>query len=587
SAGGGTLEVKVINASGLPVLSADVNIRNASTTPVINFTAQTDTTGTLTLYGAKASIENYQITASKAGYSLSSTTARTASNPNPTLVNQSVFVDQKTSITLSIDQVSTLNIHTIKQTVPHNFMINTDGGTENQVTPRMAIDSAGNMVVVWQDFRVGSNGKIWSQKYDAAGNKIWASDIVISPANNQILPDIACDGSDNIYYVWNDDSNGNQDIFLVKRDKDGNNLWSGAKDVNNQAGNKDQIKARVAIATSSDRIAIAWQDNRNSDADIFFKLFNANDRSDLLTPEVRISTTTIGDGTNQQNPQIAFDNDNFMYIVWTDGRSGNNDIYAQKYDSSGVKQWTNDILINSDGGTGAQIAPAIAAGTSSLFVVWQDDRNGNQDIYARRIGSDGVKLWSSDTMINTDGGNTNQTSPAIAINKTNNELYIVWTDERNSNQDIYAQKINGNDGAAIWSSDVRANINTGSSAQYSPSVTWNAVEGKPYASWQDDRNGNSDIYATDFDQYGSITNISGVNVHIVGTKQIGDNPVIYKYDKIHTSDANGLIALPNMEWDSYNLSLSGITTFTIQTTDPATPVPLAPNTTTNVTVILK
>lgn len=590
SVGGGTLEVRVINASGQPVQGADVTIKNASNTPPTNITAPTNAAGILTLYGAPPSFENYEIIVSKAGYSVSSTTARSAANPNPTLVNQTVLADQKTSVTLSIDLISTLRIRTISQSLPQNFKINNEGDFSNQLTPRIVSDNDGNLLLVWQDFRNGSNGKIYAQKYDAigaTGTKLWANDVVIGPANNSYLPDITVDSANNAYYSWYDDSNGNQDAFFTKYDTDGNPAWGGSAVVGNQAGNKDQIRPRLGISTSSDKVAIAWQDNRNTDADAFWKIYRASDRTELLNPEIRLSTTTVNDGSNQTYPSIGFDDQGFVYAVWLDDRAGNADVYAQKFDQSGTRQWAADLRINSDAGTAAQGAPVLAMSTSSLYIAWHDDRAGNLDIYMQKISDSGIKLHGSDIILNSDGGATSQYGPSLALDKASDLLYAAWTDEREGNRDVYAQKVNGSDGGKLWPSDVRANINTGASAQFNPHLSWNASEVKPFVAWQDDRAGDFDIYCSSFDQYGSVTAIPNINIRTKGSKRIGENPIILKYDKISTSDANGYITLNNMEWDLYDLAISGVTPYVVELIQPGSPITLSPNTTLEVTMTLK
>ncbi len=584
SVGGGTLEVEVINANGQPVINADVTVKNASTTPTIDFTAQTDANGMLLLYGAKPSIESYEIIATKMGYSLSSTTARTAANPNPTLVNQSIFVDQKTTVTLSIDQVSTLRLHTIQQPMQTNWRVNTDGGTDNQTNPHLAIDPSGYIYMVWQDFRNGSSGKIYAQKYSSTGTAMWGADVVISPANNQILPEVAIDNSGHLYICWNDDSNGNQDVFLVKRaSNDGSDLWGGSKRVETDADNKDQIKCKIDLNNDFSKILVTWQDDRNGDADIYMQSYDTTTRVETWTPEIRIDSTAVAGGTNQTTPIVGDDNSNDIFVFWADDRNGNQDIFAQKYDPAGTKLWGSDLIINSDGGSTNQYAPSVAVSSSTFYVSWTDERNSNLDVYAQKVDATGTKLWPSDLLVNTDGGSSAQYSPSVAIG--NNVIYIAWGDERNGNQDIYAQKLMAS-GTAMWSPDVRVNINPGSSAQFNPRIAYNVADGKPYAVWQDDRDGNFDIFATSFDAWGASSTLSNIPIVVTGAKRIGENPVILKYSQSFTSDANGLITISNLEWDTYSIATGTPTNYSITMTQPAAPVSLSPNTTLDVNIFL-
>ncbi|MEI7497870.1 MAG: prepilin-type N-terminal cleavage/methylation domain-containing protein [Candidatus Falkowbacteria bacterium] len=522
-ANAGTLEIRVINASGQPVVGADVTVTNSTTVPTINFTSQTNAQGVLLLYGATPSVEGYNVLVSKAGYSQSSTSPRTVANPNPTLPNQTVIIDDKTSLTLSIDLLSNLTIQAIAQNLPNNWKINTDSGTDNQLMPRITADEHGNMYIVWQDFRSGSNGKIYMQKYDENSHAEWGSDIAIGTANNQIYPDIILDNNHHLFAAWNDNSSGNQDCYLVKRSTaDGSDAWSGTKKIFTAADNKDQSKPRIALLPDGSLLGYVWQDDRNDDLDIYLQKINTNDHTEQWSPEVRVSDTTINDGTNQINPVVA----------------------------------TNDA--------------------NNFLVFWQDDRGGNQNIYGQIFDSNGTKLWTNDVLINSDGGTTNQYSPSVAV--ASGTVYIAWTDERNGNQDIYAQKIDMS-GTKLWLNDIRANINTGASAQYGPSIIYNEDKNKPYVVWQDDRSGNFDIYGSDLSPYSTTTNLMDVPITLSGAKRIGENPVILKFKKNYTTDINGFVTITGIEWDSYDLTIG--TTYVLHNlvmTNPTLPINLNPNT---------
>ena len=520
STGGGTLAILVYDANGLPVDLADVLIENNLVDPVINLNEQTDQ-GKLIFYGAATSTEGYQITVSKAGYSVSSTTDRTIENPNPTKPHASVIEDWKTEITFYIDKVSNLNITTISQTLLNNWIINTDGSGENQIYPDFAADPSGNLYFVWEDYSNTSDSKIYSQKYDLTPTQLWAVDKIVSSANKQINPNITSDSAGNFYITWNDDRNGNQDSYFIKTDSNGNDLWVGDKKINTDAGNEDQINPNVAIS--------------------------------------EIDTTATST------------------VVWQDNRNSNWDIYAQKFDSSGTNLWASDLKANNDGTATDQYSPALAIdSTDNTYIIWTDERNGNKDIYAQKFDSSGTNLWASDLKANNDGTATDQYSPALAIDSTDN-TYIIWTDERNGNKDIYAQKFDSN-GNKLWTNDLRININVGDSDQENPKIIVNPSDGKAYACWQDNRDGNYDIYASPIEPYGAITYLVNVPVTITGAKKIGESPIIYKYTVDQTSDSNGAINLTNIEWDSYTVELQvGYSGHSIIMSDPAIPINLLPD----------
>ena len=134
-------------------------------------------------------------------------------------------------------------------------------------------------------------------------------------------------------------------------------------------------------------------------------------------------------------------------------------------------------------------------------------------------------------------------------------------------------------GTKLWLNDIRANINTGASAQYGPSIIYNEDKNKPYVVWQDDRSGNFDIYGSDLSPYSTTTNLMDVPITLSGAKRIGENPVILKFKKNYTTDINGFVTITGIEWDSYDLTIG--TTYVLHNlvmTNPTLPINLNPNT---------
>ncbi len=110
SVGGGTLKILVYNASGQPVSQANVFIQNTDLDPNININTLTDDQGFVILPGSPESIENYQITATKNNYSTDQTRNSTTELPSPEKPHASIFEDQTTNISFSIDLLSNLNL---------------------------------------------------------------------------------------------------------------------------------------------------------------------------------------------------------------------------------------------------------------------------------------------------------------------------------------------------------------------------------------------------------------------------------------------------------------------------------------------
>lgn len=118
--GGGTLQILAVNSVGAPVPGATVTVVNASTTPTVNLTTFSDSTGTVSLPGAATSTQ-YVVTVTKSGYSTAQTYARDSNNQNPTPGYLTVVNNQTTSATFAIDMLGQLTLKTLSPIATSTF----------------------------------------------------------------------------------------------------------------------------------------------------------------------------------------------------------------------------------------------------------------------------------------------------------------------------------------------------------------------------------------------------------------------------------------------------------------------------------
>ncbi|MBI5622030.1 carboxypeptidase regulatory-like domain-containing protein [Candidatus Falkowbacteria bacterium] len=558
---GGTLAIKVFDANGLPVEGATVNIVNASLTPAIAITTPTDSQGKTTFPGAPESIEGYHITVSKTGYSTDQTYARTADMPQPLQPDITVLDQELTEASFFIDRVSTLAITTYSTTWTDNWRVNTDSGSAEQTRPAVTTGNSNNLYVSWQDDRQGSSTKIYAQKYNSNLVAQWSGDVVISTANNQSHPSMTSDSGGYTYIAWQDDRNGNQDVYLLKINGGGIDVWNGPKKLNTDATSADQTAP--AIVWQDDAVYAAWTDERSGNSDIYLTKIDS-DKTALWPSEVLMHSNSSADQTSPRLIGL----DDAIYVTWVDNRNGNADIYLQHIDEAGQRQWPDDLKVNRDSNSADQLNPSVTTDGENLYIAWVDYRSGSADIYLQKISPDGSLLWSADQLASDEGTLATATMPQVVMN--NGDLYLVWTDSRNGNNDIYTQKFN-TDGTAVWASSLKVNDDLAGADQTQPAIVVKPNGTITYA-WADDRNGDYDIFASG--HAGSApTPLGNVPLTITGSKRISDNPEIHKYQTSLTTNVQGTATLNNLEWDSYDLG-----DLSVANADPALPFVLLPGT---------
>lgn len=548
-AGGGYLIIKTINSEGVDVALANINLLSPGLS--INENNQTDNSGNL-IYPGIAIANDYSVTATKAGYNTES-------------VNTTVLASQITNVTITINPLSNLNITAYKIVPPASWRIG-DGDSlgKNQENARVVFDTPGNAYVVWQDDRV-NKPKVYCQKYDSAGIQLWSDDKVVATAEDTILPDVKISNDEQFLLLgWGDDAVGNKEAYLhAIKTVDGDDYWGGEKKVNTLASNEDQTRPRISLFEDAggSKVTIAFEDNRDGTLDVYFRQYNLSDGTDITGNEMLAPTVSAG---NQSAPVVINDSLGNTYIAWGDTRNTNSDIYMAKFDSSNARAWEKKMTNNSPDANQSEPSLAIDS-TDQIYLAWTDDRNdigNNSDIYMQKFDTDGNEIWTgADLKLNTTSDASIQKDASVTID-ADNLVFATWSDSRNGNFDIYAQKI-ALDGSKAWSADLKVNISATDSNETNSEVVINPSVNRPFATWQTDAAGDTDMDI----MVGDLTNyietralISAINLIITSAS----------YNQTLATDANGKINLVNIIGGIYAVAPDSSSGYTLLYTDPNT-----------------
>jgi hypothetical protein len=369
----------------------------------------------------------------------------------------------------------------------------------NQRSPEIATDGSGGAVVAWVDEKDGSFAfKIFSQRINSlSGNGIWSTDgiPVTATIGDQYSPQVVHDGSAGSIYVWTDNLICGNSVYAQKLDIDsGTPQWA--------MGGVEAISGRIsirlkAVPDGSGGILFTGMTTTciGGNSSIFAQRLAASSGTPMWSANgVQLCSTP----QNPQDPEVAPDGSGGAVVTWYDARNGNNDVYAQKSAASGgTVQWTvNGIAVSAT--SGEQEYPQIVHdGSGGVIIAWQDSRNGTYDIYAQRIDiATGTPQWSVDgvAVCATSG---DQTSPMLVPDGAGGAV-ITWQDDRNGNDNIYAQRISMSAGSSQWTSG-GVPVCTAAMEQRSPRIIADG-EGNMIVSWEDFRNGaDYDIYAQKID----------------------------------------------------------------------------------------
>lgn len=261
--------------------------------------------------------------------------------------------------------------------------------------------------------------------------------------------------------------------------------WSLPAVVNDDGRGVVQFDPAITVDASG-ALHAAWLDFRDG-AGVFGLYYSrraagaagwtANQRvSDLVGPVCR------------DDADIAVDRGGGAHVVWSDYREVDPDVYISTLPAGGTA-WSPPRRVNDDGTQTIQWSPAIAAdGAGGVYVVWSDYRDGQSDIYAARRGPDGA--WQPSRRVNRDPAGV-QERPAIAA-APSGEVFVAWADQRDDAGDIYVARLAP--GAADWGAPVRLNTDAGTARQADPALGIDRT-GAVTAAWHDERDGVGAVWA--------------------------------------------------------------------------------------------
>lgn len=361
-----------------------------------------------------------------------------------------------------------------------NKKVSSGTGTFDEAAPSTITDSAGN---IWSAWHAGpqTSRDIYVGKLAAQTGQVSDSVRLTTDTSDQCNPAIAVGTDDKLYVTWQDNSRGNWDI-CASTSVDGV-TWLNQVRVTDS--NDNEVNPAIAVdGASTNRAYLAWQDDRGPDQDIYV----ARSTNGFITQT--FWQVTSG-GSDQTDPAIVANSQNLKYMVWTDRREGSNDIYGA---ASSEGPWTNVPIVTKPG---SQSSPAIAADPegSGIHLLWVDETSGNKDIYyAATDGLPSSPLTGSNIVDDSSGAD--QTAPAIvtALDASHGpKVFACWQDARyvagSGDMDLFfAELTSGHTGANILVGD------DGTNADQSEPAIGGDEYGHPYLVWTDGRDAQTQIY---------------------------------------------------------------------------------------------
>jgi hypothetical protein len=170
-----------------------------------------------------------------------------------------------------------------------------------------------------------------------------------------------------------------------------------------------------------------------------------------------------------------------IYIEWDDKQADR--VLVRRKSADG--KWAEPVAI--DDKNWDHYSPAIVGRKQGALALWSGQVDGNFELYAGEIGVSG-KPGRITRLTHAPMGDFN----ARAVSDAAGNVTVVWQSFRNGNADVYARKLTG----AAWGREVKVSVSDAS--DWEPAVAL-SPQGVAWISWDTYDKGNYDVMLRSFD----------------------------------------------------------------------------------------
>lgn len=311
-------------------------------------------------------------------------------------------------------------------------------GPDESGNPSIAV-SGDAVHVVWWDERAAPQAppQVW-YKRSPDGGLTWESERAIanSPAP-AAFPSIAVWGKV-VHVVYVDQRDGSAEVYYL-RSRDAGQTWSAADRLS--ATPRNSYTPTVAVFRAN--VYVAWTDTRHSQSDSgleeeYFR--RSADGGSTWEPEQRMTIDPPRRPANSWAPSLAAAGSH-VWMTWFDDRGKpphDFDIYVDHSADFGAT-WTGNRRLTQalPQALRTSMRPVIASYGTDLYIAWWSTGDGSDRVHVLRSPDLGA-TWGTDTVLATSSA---LLRPSLAA--ASSGVHVVWTDARDGNAEIYYRRIAG------------------------------------------------------------------------------------------------------------------------------------------------
>jgi hypothetical protein len=307
--------------------------------------------------------------------------------------------------------------------------------------PKIAATSDGDVVVGWT-----TDDHIVLQKLDANGHPLWAGPTALSggiivgePGYDYMLADMHASDNGSVIISWvrNKGYGSNNYLYANKVSASGKLLWAGHVKVFD-GGSLQFGEFPYFLADGNGGAVFAWYSSSPSLQ--CYAQHIKSDGSEAFGHNGSVASTN--DLNVRVSPAVSYrasTQETFLFWTEEDSNQFYNGISAQKFGPAGARQWGDTGLVIVPLGNDSQIfATTVQIGTGALAFWFDQPGYGSGTIQAIKLDGTGSTVCPQ-FGVSTASSDKSRLSAGIA---SSGLTALAWQDDRNGENDIYIQNVN-------------------------------------------------------------------------------------------------------------------------------------------------
>lgn len=235
--------------------------------------------------------------------------------------------------------------------------------------------------------------------------------------------------------------------------------------------------AQPTVAREGNGFRVAW----DSGAGLYSRTVTTDGTPSPVTTQLNRPFSSQG------APAVAFDGHKFL-TVWEDSSSGVTNIFMARVFPDGTSPDGAGVPLVAR--PTAQRAPAVTFDGTSFVVAWEDERSGNSDIYAARVGTDGSFLDPDGFRVADSPGE--EQSPVLASDGHGGVL-AAWEANGATAGELFGARISGGTVTPL-SGSLSGQASVPYVYEHARNLTVSYGGGSYLVAWVDNRKGGSNIW---------------------------------------------------------------------------------------------